>query len=57
MGQKQSKVYLGDGVYVERDGHDLILTTSDGVDETNRIVLEFDVYSRLQKFVEQSDRL
>jgi hypothetical protein len=36
------KVYLGDGVYVDLDSGtgDIVLTTSDGIRDTNRIVLE-----------------
>jgi len=34
------KTYLGDGVYVDFTGWAIVLTTSDGVRETNRIVLE-----------------
>ena len=39
-----NKTYLGDGVYIERDDYgNIILTTSDGIRTTNRIVLEIDV--------------
>jgi hypothetical protein len=34
------KIYLGDGAYAEWEGDDLVLTTSDGHHDTNRIVLE-----------------
>lgn len=45
------KTYLGDGVYAEFDGYGIVLTTEDGISVTNRIVLEFDVYEMLVKYV------
>lgn len=32
--------YLGDGVYADFDGFGIVLTTEDGIEVTNRIVLE-----------------
>jgi len=46
------KAYLGDAVYVEFDGFALVLTTEDGIEATNRIVLEHAVYSALVQYVE-----
>ena len=34
------KRYLGDAVYVEHDGYHVVLTTSDGIRDTNRICLD-----------------
>ena len=48
-----AKVYLGDGAYVDFDGFALILTTENGIQETNRIVLEPDVYNALTQYVER----
>ena len=45
------KMYIGDAVYVEFDGYCLVLTTEDGVQTTNRIVLEPFVYTALTKYV------
>lgn len=45
------KVYLGDNVYLRRDGWDLILTTENGIYVTNRIVLEPEVLAALQAFL------
>jgi hypothetical protein len=39
-----TKRYLGDGVYVDFDGYAFVLTTEDGVSDTNRIVLEPEVF-------------
>jgi hypothetical protein len=47
-----SKQYLGDGVYVDFDGYALVLTTEDGIKETNRIVLEPSVYNSLKDYAE-----
>ena len=37
----QHKAYLGDGVYVDREGdYEMVLTTSDGIEDTNTIHLD-----------------
>ncbi len=36
----QNKTYIGDGVYAEVDDFGLVLTTENGFEVTNRIVLE-----------------
>jgi hypothetical protein len=46
-----SKAYLGDGAYVDFDGYALVLTTENGIRETNRIVLEPEVYAALLEYV------
>lgn len=48
------RIYLGDGVYAEFDeSRDaIILTTENGVEVTNTIVLDQEVYSALTQFVE-----
>jgi hypothetical protein len=48
-----AKAYLGDAVYVEFDGGALVLTTEDGIRETNRIVLEPQVYGALEQYVQR----
>jgi len=45
------KVYLGDGVYADFDGHDLTLTTENGIETTNRIVLEPEVMQSLVDYI------
>jgi hypothetical protein len=47
------KDYIGDGVYVEFDGYGLVLTTENGIEVTNTIVLEPDVFLALKQFVER----
>lgn len=42
-----NKTYLGDSVYAEQDGLNLILTTENGVRMSNRIVLEVEVLNAL----------
>ena len=42
-----SKHYIGDAVYVEYDGYNVILTTENGVSVTNTILLEPEVWDNL----------
>jgi hypothetical protein len=45
------KAYLGDSVYVERDGRGVVLTTENGYGPTNTILLEAEVLDALLGFV------
>jgi hypothetical protein len=45
------KVYLGDGAYAQFDGYAVVLTTENGIETTNRIVLEPEVWEALANFV------
>ncbi len=46
------KIYIGDGCYAELDEFGaIILTTSNGVRDTNRIVLDPEVYTVLVRYV------
>lgn len=47
------KEYIGDGVYVDYDGFSIVLTTENGVEVTNTIVLEPSVYGALVEWVER----
>jgi hypothetical protein len=47
------KRYLGDGVYVDYDGYGLVVTTENGIDVTNTIVFEPEVYAALVAYVAQ----
>lgn len=51
-----NKEYLGDSVYAEADGDDIILTTENGDigDPSNIIVLEPTVFSALVRFQERN---
>ncbi len=46
-----AKVYIGDGCFAEIDVGGLVLTTSNGIEDTNRIVLEPEVWSALLAYV------
>lgn len=49
--------YLGDGVYVNVDGEAIVLTTDNGIETTNTIVLEPDVWDALCTWVVETGRL
>lgn len=44
------KAYLGDGAYVDFDGYHIVLTTENGIEETNRICLEPEVLVALDRY-------
>jgi hypothetical protein len=44
-------VYLGDSVYAQFDGYNVVLTTRNGGDPSNIIVLEPVVYAALVEYV------
>jgi hypothetical protein len=50
------KVYLGDGVYAEFDGENLILTTENGISVTNKIVLEPEVWGTLLMYIKRFEK-
>ena len=47
------KAYLGDGAYVDFDGHGLILTAENGVTVTDRVYLEPEVWFALVRYVDE----
>jgi len=48
------KEYLGDGCFVETDSYgNVILTTSDGIEDTNTIFLEPYMFNQLVRFVKR----
>lgn len=49
----EKKAYLGDGVYADFDGFNILLTTSDGYRNTNRIVLEPGVVSEFMDYYQR----
>lgn len=48
---KTTKTYLGDGAYAEFDGFAIVLTAENGIEASDRIVLEPEVYRSLLEFV------
>ena len=50
---KKHKQYLGDAVYADWDGYHIIITTSDGVYDTNRILLDSQVMEKLIDYHER----
>jgi hypothetical protein len=46
----KTKAYLGDGVYAEFDGFAVTLTAENGIEVSNRIVLEPEVIAALNRF-------
>lgn len=46
------KEYIGDGVYVDFDGYNIVVTTENGIATTNIIYLEPAVCSNLFKYIE-----
>ena len=46
------KLYIGDAVSIEFDGHAFVLTTEDGISITNRIVLEPEVLETMRDYVD-----
>ena len=49
----QDKQYLGDGVYIGHDQYHIILTTEDGINETNRILLDPSVLYNMNAYIER----
>ena len=46
------KRYIGDAVYVQFDGYHVVLTTSDGIRNTNTISLEPSVITSFEEYME-----
>jgi len=52
-----AKEYLGDAVYVDMDQFgSMVLTTSDGMQDTNTIVLESEVIRALLRWIEANKK-
>jgi hypothetical protein len=49
--QAHDSKYLGDGVYVSNDGFHVILSTSNGLKQTNVILLDPQVISQLKRYI------
>jgi len=48
-----AKMYIGDSVYIDFDGYNIILTTENGGLPTNTIILEEGVFSSLLMYWEK----
>lgn len=46
-----SKMYLGDSVYVEYDGHDVRISTNNGEEDRNTIYLNPDIIINLLEYL------
>lgn len=53
---KIGKTYLGDAVYIDFDGYYIVLTTEDGISETNRICLEPGVVAAFNRYLKKLDK-
>lgn len=53
---KSNKQYLGDAVYADFDGYQVVLTVSDGVYATDRIYLDPEVMKTLIEYYEKYGR-
>lgn len=51
MSAHSVKAYLGDSVYADFDGHDVVLTTENGMGPSNTIVLEPEVMTALKRWL------
>lgn len=47
------KVYLGDSVYADHDGHHIWLSTDNGFGDTNRIALDSEVFGALLRYAKR----
>jgi hypothetical protein len=47
------KTYLGDSVYAEFDGYNIVLTTEDGDDPSNIIYMEPEVVTSLLRYIDR----
>lgn len=52
----KTKTYLGDGVYLEFDSGSMILTTSNGVEVTNEIFIDDEVFHNFIHAIEKQLR-
>ena len=54
MANSSLKDYLGDGVYVDTDGcGGIVLTTENGIETTNEIYIEPEVYKSLIRYMQR----
>ena len=53
MPEPLKKEYLGDAVYMEDDGYHLVLTVSNGYNDTHRICIEPQLFSQLENYIKR----
>ncbi len=53
MPERMPKEYLGDAVYMADDGYHMVLTTSDGIRDTNRICIEPGLLPQFERYIER----
>lgn len=51
MAYKLEKRYLGDGLYADYDGFQIVLTAENGIEATDRVCLEPEVLSAFEVYV------
>lgn len=49
--EQPEKRYLGDGVYVTVDNGEIILTTENGIEATNTVVMDHSVVTAFLKYI------
>jgi hypothetical protein len=53
----EREVYLGDGAYAEFDGYAIVVTARNGVETTDTITLEPEVFAALLRFAKRFYKL
>lgn len=49
----RTKVYLGDGLYADHDGYQLCLTAENGMDVSDTVYLDSEVWAALVRYVKR----
>lgn len=49
-----TKEYLGDGVYIDFNGQNIVLTTENGLTQTNIIFLEWELVEKFKDYVNRT---
>lgn len=57
MATQIKKDYLGDGVYADFDGYNIVLTVENGISTLDRICLEPSVLDALNRFAKRIEDL
>ena len=54
--ERKTRCYLGDGCYVCHDGYHVVLSTENGIDITNKVFMEPEVYESLKRWYDRTTR-